>query len=80
MDNAKNDVWIIPKILDKHIKTLKVKNYDKNKNNKLIFFLIDDDKLLGQYKTIWSKTLPASDNRYIKARTYATKFILTYVA
>ena len=46
----------------------------------MIFFLIDDDKLLGQYKTIKSKTLPASDKRYIKARTDAIKFILTYVA
>ena len=28
---------------------------DKNKNNKLMSFHIDDDKLLEKYETIWTK-------------------------
>ena len=36
-------------------KTFKVINEDKDKNNKLISFQIDDDKLLEEYKTIWTK-------------------------
>ena len=31
-----------------------VKNF-KEKNNKLIFLHIDDEKLLEKYKTIWTK-------------------------
>ena len=38
-----------------YIKTFKVKDGDKDKNNKLMFFRIDDEKLLEKYKTIWRK-------------------------
>ena len=34
---------------------VKVKDGDKNKNNKLMSFRINDEKLLGKYKTIWTK-------------------------
>ena len=37
------------------VKTFKVKVGDKDKNNKLMSFRIDDDKLLVKYKTIWIK-------------------------
>ena len=39
-----------------YVKTLKDKVGDKNKNNKLMSLCIDDDKLLGQYRTIWTET------------------------
>ena len=61
-----------------YVKTCKVKDGDKNKNNNLMSFCVDDDKLLEKYKTIWKKTedlknlelnaLPVYDNRYIKTR------------
>ena len=33
---------------------LKVKKGDKNKNNQLMSFRIDDEKLLEKYKLIWT--------------------------
>ena len=77
-------VLIIPK-MSEYIKTFKGKNGDKDKNNKLISFLIDDEKSLQKYKTIWTKTedlknielnaLPVYDDRYIKTklRTHGNK-------
>ena len=57
-----------------------VKNF-KDKNNNLMSLLIDDDKLLEKYKTIWTKTedskniklntLPDYNNRYIKTKIRA---------
>ena len=38
-----------------YVKTFKVKDGDKDKNNKLMSFQIDDGKLLEKYKTIWTK-------------------------
>ena len=56
-------------------KTFKVEVGDKNKNNKLISFPIDDEKLLENYKAIWNKiedlkytelnALPVYDDRYM---------------
>ena len=75
-----------------YIKTFKVKDVDKNKNNKLMSFHIDFEKLLRKYKTMWTKikdfknielnVLPDFDNRYIKAKliTYGDKFYATFVA
>ena len=37
-------------------KTFKVKDEDKGKNNKLMSFRIDNEKLLEKHKTIWTKT------------------------
>ena len=39
-----------------YVKTFKVKDGDKDENNKLISFLIDYVKILEKYKTIWTKT------------------------
>ena len=47
-------VLIMPKISG-YVKTLKVKDGDKDKNNKLISFRIDDEMLLEKYKAIWTK-------------------------
>ena len=45
-------VLIMPKII-RYVKTFKVKDGDKDKNNKLIYFRIDNEKLLE--KTIWTE-------------------------
>ena len=67
-----------------YIKTFKV----DNKNNNLMTFHIDDERLLQKYKAIWTKiedsknikltTLPVYDDRCIKTkiRTYDDKLIL----
>ena len=69
-------VMVLPK-MSGYIKTFKDK--DKNKNNQLMFFRIDNDKLIEKYKTIWTKiedmqnielnALPVyDDDRYIKTK------------
>ena len=45
---------ILPK-MSGYVKIFKVKNGDKDKNNNLMSFGIDDEKLLEKYKTIWTK-------------------------
>ena len=35
-----------------YVKTFKVKEGDKDKNNKIMFFCIDNEKLLEKYKAI----------------------------
>ena len=74
-----------------YFKTFKVKDGDKDKNNKLMSFCIDDENLLENYKATWIKiedlkniklnTLPVYDDRYMKTkiRTYSDKVILTFV-
>ena len=41
--------------MSQYVKTFKVKDGDKDKNNKLMSFRIDDKKLLEKYKAIWIK-------------------------
>ena len=70
-------VLIMPK-MSGYVKAFEVKDGDKDKNNKLISFRIDDEKLLEKYKTIWTKIedlknielndLPVCDDRYIKTK------------
>ena len=74
-----------------YVQTFKVHEGNKDKNNKLMSFRIDDEKLLEKYKAIWNKIedlknielndLPVYDDRYIKTKikTYGVKFILTFV-
>ena len=69
-----------------YVKTFKGKDGSKDKNNKLLSFRIDDDKLLGKYKTFWNKIeelentilnpWPVYDDTYIKTkiRTYGDNF------
>ena len=45
---------ILPK-MSGFVKTLNLKNGDEDKNNKLMSFCTDDDRLLEKYKTTWSK-------------------------
>ena len=68
-----------------YVKTFNVKDGDKDKNNKLVSFRIDNEIILEKYKTIWTKiedltnidlnALPIYDNRYIKTKikTYNDK-------
>ena len=77
-------VLIMPK-MSGCVKTNKVKDGDKDKNNKLMPFERDDEKLLEKYKNVWTKIedlknirlnmLPVYDDRYIKTkiRTYSDK-------
>ena len=44
-------VLVLPK-MSRYVKTFQVKDGDKGKNNKLMYFRIDDEKLLEKYKTI----------------------------
>ena len=44
----------MPKIYG-YLKVFKVKDGDKDKNNKLMSFHMDEDKLLEKYKSIWTK-------------------------
>ena len=71
--------------MNEYVKTFKVKDGDKVKNNKLMSLRIDDEKLLEKYNATWTKiedlknieliTLPVYDDRYIKAKitTYSDK-------
>ena len=79
---------ILPK-MGGYAKTFNMKDGDKDKNNKLISFGIDDEKLLEKYKSIWSKikdlnmklnALPVNDNRYIatKIRTHGAKLYTNF--
>ena len=68
-----------------YVQTFKVHEGNKDKNNKLMSFRIDDEKLLEKYKAIWNKIedlkniglndLPVYDDRYIKTKikTYGDK-------
>ena len=60
-ENIRPLVLILPKLsryvkhlVSGYLKTLK--NGDLNKNKKLMFLRVDDNKLLEKYKTIWTKT------------------------
>ena len=58
------------------LRHLKLKMEIKTKNNKLVSFRIDDEKLLQKYKAIWANNedlkniklnaLPVYDDKYIK--------------
>ena len=45
---------MMPKI-NGYVKTFKVKDGDKDNYNKLMSFSIDDEKLLQNYKAIWTE-------------------------
>ena len=49
-----------------YVETFKVKDGEKKKNNKLMSFRRDDEKLLDKYKAIWTKT---EDLRNIESLT-----------
>ena len=47
-------VLILPKI-SKYVKTINVRDWDKDKNNKSKSFRIHFEKLLQKYETMWAK-------------------------
>ena len=77
-------IFIMPK-RSGFLKIFKVKDRDKDKNNKLMSFCIGDKKLLEKYKAILTKmedlknielnAIPVYDCRYIKNKkeTYSDK-------
>ena len=48
-----------------YIKIFKDKDEDKGKNNKLMSFRIDDQKLLEKYKVIWTKIEDLNNIKHI---------------
>ena len=70
-------VLIIPK-MNRSVKIFKVKEREKDKSNKLMFFRTDNEKLLKNYKAIWTKiedlknielnALTVYDDRYKKTK------------
>ena len=73
-----------------YVKTFKVKERDKDKNNKLMSFCINDEKLLEKYKANWTNienlksielnALAFYDDRYIdtKIRVYGDKIYTNF--
>ena len=71
--------------MNRYIETVKVKDRNKDKNNKFMSFLIDDKKVLEKYKVIWTEighlkyivlnAFLVYDDRYIKTkiRTFGDK-------
>ena len=73
-------VLMLPR-MSGYVGTFKVKDKEKDKNNKLLSLRINEEKLLEKYKTIWTKikdlkitgliALPVFDDRYIKTKVRA---------
>ena len=55
IDKSIRPLVLIMRKMSGCVKTFKVKEGDKDKNEKLISFRIEDEKLLGDYKAIWTK-------------------------
>ena len=70
-------VLVLPRNV-RYINTFNVKNRDEDKNNKLMYFSVNDEKLLEKYKIIWTMIedlkiiefgcLPVYDNTYVKPK------------
>ena len=78
LDNAIRPLVLKVSKMGGYVETFKMKDGDKDKNNKLISFCIDDEKMLEKYRAIWTKiediknielnALPFYDDRYIKTK------------
>ena len=55
LDKAIRPLVLIMTKMRWYVKTFKIKEGDKDKNNKLMSFHIDDEKLLEQYEAVWTK-------------------------
>ena len=53
LDKVIRPLALIMPIMSGYVKIFNVKDGDKDKNNKLTLFRIDDEKLLEKYKAIW---------------------------
>ena len=54
LDKVIRPVVLVFPEMSGYVKTFKIQDKDKDKNNKLMFFRIDDGKLLEKHKTIWT--------------------------
>ena len=54
LDNVIEPLVLIMPKMGGYVKIFKVKDGDKDKNNTLMSFCMDTDKLLGKNKTIWT--------------------------
>ena len=54
-DKAVRQLILIMLKMSGYVKRFKTKEEDKDKSNKLMSFRIDNEKLLGKYKAIWTK-------------------------
>ena len=55
LDKTTRPLVLVLPTMSGYVKTFKAKDGDKDKNNKLMSFCLDDKKLLGKYKIIWFK-------------------------
>ena len=55
LDKAISPLVLILSKMSGYVKRFKIKVGDKNKNNELMSFHIDDEWLLEKYKSIWTK-------------------------
>ena len=69
-DKAIRPLVLIMSKMSGYVKTFKVKDGDTDKNNKWMFFFIDDEKLLEKYKTIWTKIEDLKSIELIAFRVY----------
>ena len=66
--------------MSRYVKIFKVKDGDKNKNNKLKSICIDDGKLLEKYKIIWTTKIEDLKNiELIKLPVYKDRYIETKI-
>ena len=70
-------VLVMPK-MSGYVKTFKVKEGDKDENNKLMSFRIDDEKLLKKYKSIWTKIENLKNIELNALRTYGDKVYINF--
>ena len=78
LDKAITPLLLIMPKMSGYGKTFKVKDRDNIKNNTLMSFFIDDEKLVENIKAIWtmienfenieSNALPVYDDRYMKPK------------
>ena len=60
-----------------YVKIFKNKDEDKDKNNKLMSFCTDDEKLLEKSKTIWTKIEDLKNIKLNALQVYADRYIET---
>ena len=69
---------LIPKASG-YVKVFKVQVKHKNKNNKLMSFCIDDEKLLEKCKAIWTKIEDTKNNELNALSVYANRYMKTKI-
>ena len=65
--------------MSEYVKTFKVKDGDKDNNNKLMPLHIDNNKLLEKYKTTWTKIEDLKNIELNSSPIYDDKYIITKI-